>query len=203
MPQHNRRFAAYAFSRLLVQLLASWRGGHFWNPQKIQALMREAVLKTMIFGMAYASFVALSGGLITPVNAETANIHSTYSSNGTWWEVAEGRMYWAGNYWLFSFNDSGEGFSHQVAWNCPASAELADGIFRNRGYCIMTDSDGDQIFSTFGGEGPLGETFTGRQTYNTGTGKYEGITGGHNFFCNGVGANEQGYCRQEAEYTLP
>jgi hypothetical protein len=135
--------------------------------------------------------------------ADSAKLHSGWKTEGTWQEIAEGRSYWSGKYWGFSFNDAGQGFGHNMAWNCPASAEIAAGVFASSGFCTMTDIDGDKIFAKFGGEVPLGEPFKGYQEYTGGTGKFAGITGGHAFGCTGVGTDAQLSCVQEAEYTLP
>ena len=157
------------------------------------------------FGLAALVAAFLTSGLFhaPSASAESATLHSGYKTVGTWWEVAEGRLYWAGSFWLTSYNNAGSGFGHKNVWNCPATGEVADGMFSATGYCIMTDPDGDKIFATFVGRAPAGEEFTGHQTYTGGTGKYAGISGGHDFFCNGVGTDEQGLCRQEVDFTLP
>ena len=148
------------------------------------------------------SVAALVAGLSVPALADSATLHSTAKADGTWWEVAEGRLYWAGTYWVFSFNDAGEGFSHEMVWNCPATGVVVDGVGKFTGSCIKTDRDGDKIFSSWVGGFSPGEQFTGRETYEGGSGKYEGITGGHDFQCEFFGPDEQGMCRQQIKYTL-
>ena len=140
--------------------------------------------------------------LAMPAFADSAKIHSTAKADGTWWQIEEGRMYWAGTYWITSFNDSGDGFGHEWAWSCPATGEMVNGAGNFKGFCIMADQDGDKIFGSWEGGFAPGENFDGRVDYEAGTGKYAGITGGHDFSCSVISADEQIISRQEAEYTL-
>ena len=135
--------------------------------------------------------------------ADSAKLRSAWKTEGTWQEIAEGRSYWSGKYWGFSFNDEGQGFGHNMAWNCPASAQIAEGVFQTSGFCTMTDMDGDKVFARFEGEVRLGEPVKGYQEYTGGTGKFAGIKGGHAFDCTFVGTDAQFGCVQEVEYTLP
>ena len=137
-----------------------------------------------------------------PAYAGSAKIHSTAKAVGSWWQVADGRMYWAGTFWITSFNDAGKGFAHEWAWNCPATGVMVGGAGSFKGFCIMADGDGDKVFGKWDGGFPPGERFVGHVDYEGGTGKFEGITGGHDFSCAGVGADEQYVCRQEAKFTL-
>ena len=163
---------------------------------EVRRKLREG---SMYRSILIAGFIA---GLALPAFADSANIHSTAKADGTWWQVADGRMYWAGTFWLTSFNDSGEGFANEWGWNCPATGVMVDGAGQFKGFCIMTDGEGDKIFGSWDGGFPPGENFVGHVDYEAGTGKFEGITGGHDFACNGISADEQYICRQKAEYTL-
>jgi hypothetical protein len=80
--------------------------------------------------------------------------HSSYKGVGTLTNVAPNRMHWGGIYWGHSFNDSMSGFLHDVVWNCPASADIANGQVTFKGYCTLTDADGDKIFGDWSGSGP-------------------------------------------------
>ena len=158
--------------------------------------------------MSRLSIVFVAGVLaavvpIAPSRADTATLTSSYQAQGTWWEVSEGRTYWSGTFWVFSFNEAGKGFGHQMAWNCPATGVVADGIAHFKGFCVETDTDGDKLFSSWEAEAPVDEALTGHEIYEGGTGKYAGVTGEHDFACYAVGSNEQGYCRQQVTYTLP
>jgi hypothetical protein len=106
-------------------------------------------------------------------------------------------------YWGFSFNDEGKGFAHKMAWNCPAVTEILEGRLDVKGNCTMTDTDGDKIFGTFEGKGPIGGSLEGVHNYHDGTGKYRGIKGSHTFQCQGVGTDGQLFCHQQVTYQLP
>jgi hypothetical protein len=151
--------------------------------------------------------VVLVFSIITVFNlssamADSATVYSGWKSVGEWREVAEGRSYWLGIYWGVSHNVSGKGMGHEMAWNCPAAAEIVDGMLTSHGFCTMVDLDGDKIFAQFRGKAVLGEPFKGHQDFTGGSGKYEGIEGGHDFDCRAIGT-EQLACRQDMEYTLP
>jgi hypothetical protein len=133
--------------------------------------------------------------------AESATVYSGWKSVGEWREVAEGRSYWLGIYWGVSHNVNGEGIGHEMAWNCPAAAQSVDGNLDSHGFCTMVDPDGDKIFAQFAGKAVLGEPFKGHQDYTGGSGKHEGIEGGHDFECRAIGT-DQFACRHDMEYTL-
>lgn len=139
---------------------------------------------------------------ISSAMADSATLHSGWKSVGEWREVEEGRSYWLGIYWGVSHNIDGEGMGHEMAWNCPAAAQIVDGNLSSHGFCTMVDPDGDKIFAQFAGKADLGEPFKGHQDCTGGTGKYEGIKGGHDFDCRAIGI-DQFACRQDMEYTLP
>lgn len=159
--------------------------------------MNKYSTMAIIFTVSSMLFVHVSD-----VRAESAVVHSGWKTEGDWREVAEGRSYWSGTYWGVSHNLNGEGMGHEMAWDCPASAQIADGMLSSKGFCTMVDPDGDKIFAEFAGDAILGERFKGHQDYTGGTGKYKGIEGGHGFNCLSIGTN-QFTCLQEMEYTLP
>ena len=165
----------------------------------------------IIAATTLATTVALGAGLVVApdARAETADLSSTFKAQGRPMEVGEGRIYWRGIYWGGSFNNEGRGFGHRALWRCPAVSEIANGAVSGKGYCVMTEPDGDQVFGSFDGEGKEGGLFEGMQQFTGGTGKYEGITGGHSFQCEVVSAAPRDAslvelsCIQEVEYTLP
>ena len=152
--------------------------------------------------LAIPIFFAVSAFNMSNAMADSATLYSGWKSIGEWSEVAEGRSYWLGIHWGVSQNVSGEGMGHEMAWNCPAAAQVVDGELDSHGYCTMVAPDGDKIFAQFAGKAALGEPFKGHQGYTGGSGKYEGIEGGHDFDCRSVGV-DQFACRQDVEYTLP
>lgn len=142
-------------------------------------------------------------GLVGPADADTTSLHSGYRKAGTWREVGEGQMVWSGTYWLVSFNEAGGGFGHRMASTCPATVIVVDGTARYAGFCVKTDTDGDQLFSSVQGVSAPDERFVGSEVYDGGTGKYAGISGEVDFSCDAIGPAGQGYCEHQVTYTLP
>lgn len=165
----------------------------------------------MIVATKLAATLALGAGLAAApdARAETADLSSIFKAQGRPMEVDEGRIYWRGIYWGGSFNNAGAGFGHRALWRCPVVSEIADGALSGKGYCVMTEPDGDKVFGSFDGEGQADGLFEGTQHYTGGTGKYEGITGGHSFQCEVVNMAPRDAslielsCIQEVEYSLP
>jgi len=69
-------------------------------------------------------------------------------------------------------NDAGEGPFNNMGTRCIGLREANGNEVVNRGSCIDTDKDGDQVFSTY-----LADAKSGRHEFVGGTGKYQGITG--------------------------
>lgn len=69
-------------------------------------------------------------------------------------------------------NDAGEGPFNDMGTRCLGLREATGNEVVNRGSCIDTDKDGDQVFSTY-----LADAKNGRHEFVGGTGKYQGITG--------------------------
>ncbi len=95
------------------------------------------------------------------------------------------------------------GFLHQVVWNCPAAADIANGEVTFKGYCTLTDADGDKIFGDWSGGGPVNGDIVGHVNMTGSTGKYAGIQGSLDFQCRGVGTDDQLFCTQQVEHELP
>lgn len=152
--------------------------------------------------VVFAAVALASGILALGAKADDARLSSGWKFTGGVTEVGPERSYLDGVYWGVSFNDAGQGFAHQMAWNCPAFGEIVGDTVDVKGLCTMVDADGDKIFATFSGSAPVGGHLTGEQTYTAGTGKYEGIGGGHKFDCAGITA-DQLFCTQEVDYKLP
>jgi hypothetical protein len=69
-------------------------------------------------------------------------------------------------------NDAGEGPFDDMGTRCLGMREMSGSDVVNRGSCIDTDKDGDQVFSTYEADAKRG-----RHVFVGGTGKYRGITG--------------------------
>ena len=99
---------------------------------------------------------------------------------GTAHQIEEGHFYWVGEFSGTFFNDKGEGsMFHRAGVKCPA---YFDADFRTNksvagGYCVITDTDGDQAYLKWHNKGDPRPTGHGPGTwhYTGGTGKYEGI----------------------------
>jgi hypothetical protein len=163
------------------------------------ASAKEVIMQTSVIIVAVA---LASGVLALGAKADNARLSSGWKFTGDVSEVGPERSYVTGVYWGMSFNDAGQGFAHQMAWNCPVVGEIDGGTLDAKGLCTMVDAEGDKIFATFARSAPVGGRFAGEQTYTAGSGKYEGISGGHKFDCAGITA-DQLFCSQEAEYKVP
>jgi hypothetical protein len=102
---------------------------------------------------------------------------------GKAYELEQGHFYWVGEFSGTFFNDKGPGsLFHRAGVKCPA---FFDADFNHKksqagGYCIITDTDGDQAVSTWQNQGDT-VTAPGTFQYVSGTGKYKGISGGGTF----------------------
>jgi hypothetical protein len=141
--------------------------------------------------------------LASPAEAQiaksgTAKIHSGWYSAGETKKVGEKRVFWVGEFWGVSFNDEGNGFMHQMAWNCPAVSDIIDASIQTKGNCTLTDPNGDKLYASWTGKGTVGGEFSGLADMTGGTGKYTGIQGAWEFQCKGVGPDSQFSCVQQA-----
>ena len=158
----------------------------------------------------WAAVPAITAGLLFAYAAKaedlpksgTVQVQSGWYGSGDIIDVGPDHSYWNADFWGVSFNEEGGGFLHNVAWFCPATIDIIDGNMSAKGLCAYTDQDGDKFFGEWDGTAPAGGEFSGMVTYTSGTGKYEGITGGNDFRCNGVGSHGQIQCRQTANYKL-
>lgn len=102
---------------------------------------------------------------------------------GKVFELEKDHIFWVGEFSGTVFNDSGSGFMHMASMVCPGSNDIhLDGQQgRADGYCVMTDKDGDKLYSVWSCKGPFPGPCDGDNKYTGGTGKYAGITGGNRF----------------------
>jgi hypothetical protein len=98
-------------------------------------------------------------------------------------QIEKGHFYWVGEFSGTFFNDKGKGsLFHRAGVKCPA---FFDADFNNKkgragGYCIVTDTDGDQAYLTWQNQGDPA-SMPGTFRYTGGTGKYQGISGDNTF----------------------
>jgi hypothetical protein len=106
-----------------------------------------------------------------------------------------------------TFNGKGQGFMHNGSLICPGSNDIyfEGGPGGAEGHCIFTDADGDKIFSAWSCKSPkLGAPCDGTLKFTAGSGKYEGISGGHRFHGYLLVPTASGYSTFEGgNYKLP
>ena len=135
--------------------------------------------------------LALSFGLGTPAHAEDWKVVGTFGwfGVGKAYEIDKGHIYWVGEFSGTFFNDKGKGsLFDKAAVKCPAYNDI-DAIKKKNsyaGYCIITDTDGDQAYLKWQGGGDT-KVGPGTWEYTGGTGKYEDISGSDYTF---VGFNQ-------------
>jgi hypothetical protein len=102
---------------------------------------------------------------------------------GKVFELEKDHIFWVGEFSGTVFNDSGSGFMHMVSMVCPGSNDIhLDGQQGSAdGYCVMTDKDGDKLYSVWSCKGPFPGPCDGDNKFTGGTGKYAGITGSNRF----------------------
>lgn len=96
-------------------------------------------------------------------------------------KVGENHFVGSGNGAGVNFNVAGSGPLHMGTALCSLSFDYKDGSFVDGGFCADTDSDGDQMFTTWAGKGGDKVDESGTETITGGTGKFAGITGGGSY----------------------
>jgi len=117
---------------------------------------------------------------------------------------------------LLVFDENGlqltNGFLDHTTWHCWGLADYTNGMGTEHGYCIATDTEGDQVVASFGPgdkHAPDQKSWTGSGTFTMGTGKYKGISGGWtnvsrgNEFRPTVEGTYLDYATFQANYKLP
>lgn len=102
---------------------------------------------------------------------------------GTAHQIEENHFFWVGEFSGTFFNDKGEGsLFHRAGVKCPAYFDADYNIDKGTagGYCVITDTDGDQAYLSWISVGTIA-VGPGTFEYTGGTGKYEGITGSNTF----------------------
>ncbi len=156
----------------------------------------------LVAAVAITAMTAGDVGAAQLGSSGTGETHGAFKGVGTATEVGPNRVHWSGTYWGHSFNNAGDGLLHNTVWNCPAASDIADGVVDFKGYCTVTDPDGDKIYGSWSGGGPATGEITGSVEMTGGTGKYSGIQGGLDFQCRAVGNDDQLHCIQQFEYQL-
>lgn len=99
-------------------------------------------------------------------------------------EIEKGHYYWVGEFSGTFFNDKGPGsLFHLAGVKCPAHQDLNLNTKKadSGGYCIVTDTDGDQAYLSWTIPNGDVRAGSGEFEYTGGTGKYKGISGKNPF----------------------
>ena len=105
----------------------------------------------------------------------------------------------------------GNGLFDHATWHCFGLYDLANGMGQAHGYCVGTDTAGDQVVGTVADEKHTMDqkNVKGTFTFTMGTGKYAGITGSGTFeeHGNDFRATAEGpyasYSTYQGTYKLP
>ncbi|MFK5599932.1 hypothetical protein ACFZ8E_23485 [Methylobacterium sp. HMF5984] len=99
-------------------------------------------------------------------------------------------------------NDKGEAPFNDMGTRCVGMREANGNDVVNRGSCIDTDKDGDQVFSTYEANAK-----SGQHVFVGGTGKYQGISGSAEYTFQAVkvpeGARSMTIVPHKATWKLP
>jgi hypothetical protein len=127
--------------------------------------------------VAVSAVVALMG--VAQAEEGTVKATAAWEGQGYAFPVGEDQVYMVAVYAGVMFVDDGKGSLDAAAIVCPGTIDgnLAKGTKTGDGRCVITDRDGDRVFARFTCTGDLGGC-RGPFTIVSGTGKFEGITGG-------------------------
>ena len=117
----------------------------------------------------------------------TGKYASHLAGGGQTYELEKGHVFFLGASHGIFFNDVADGFLDKTEVTCAIANDLVDGASTAlNGHCIITDKDGDIIFSTFDTrdvDKSQPKYDCGTHIITGGTGKYSGITGREPFNC--------------------
>jgi hypothetical protein len=102
------------------------------------------------------------------------------------------------------FNDVADGFLEKTEVTCAIANDVVDGVSAAiHGRCIVTDKDGDKVFSVYQGKGTAPGIIAGENQWTGGTGKFSGIQGNNTFRVTAIGKNPASWIVWEGEWRLP
>ena len=139
----------------------------------------ENMVKQKLSWATIISFV-MAIGVINVANAEDWKVQGEFGwfGVGTAHQIEEGHFFWVGEFSGTFFNDKGEGsLFHRAGVKCPAFNDVNYNTNKSKagGYCVISDTDGDQAYLSWRNEGDQVDVGPGTFTYTGGTGKYVGI----------------------------
>ena len=173
--------------------------------------MKRTTLVHLTRRVAAASSVILLGAVTaSDVGAAEAlpktggvSVHSGYWAVGESVAFGEKNAQGHGNNRGITFNDKGSGPLHLGPTDCFYTFSTVAERTKVKGYCTFGDTDGDRIFTDFGGAFNAEGYVQGTHEVDGGTGKYAGIQGTMSFKCKYSGANGELACTQRLDYRMP
>jgi len=131
--------------------------------------------------------------------------------SGTYRDISMGQERLVRTYELLgvTISDTGDGPLHNSSVRCIGAAHILKGNLEDdKGLCVFTRPDGDQIFGPYKTEtGKIGVTAKGTSTWIGGTGKMTGIEGPNEWIRIMVRpaaeGTLQGYNKVKGNYKLP
>ena len=146
-----------------------------------------------ILARCVAASLAMALAAAAPASAEDWKAVGQFGwfSVGKSYELEKGHVYWIGEFSGTFFNDKGKGsLFDRAAVRCPAYNDIDFNAKKNRysGVCVITDTDGDNAYLKWEGEGDT-KVGPGKFAYTGGTGKYQGISGEGNTFVGVIQVN--------------
>jgi hypothetical protein len=116
---------------------------------------------------------------------------------------------------LNTFDENGltlsDGFGDHVTWHCWGTGDYTSGLGQDHGYCVGTDTAGDQLAVIISDEKHTldAKSWSGTDTLSGGTGKFAGVSGGGPSVCHGgefkpiIDGTYLDYCTGKWSYKLP
>ena len=128
---------------------------------------------------------------------QVAEVAQTY-------ELEKGHLYFLGRSHGVFFNDVADGFLDKTEVTCAIANDLVDGVSTAiNGHCIITDKDGDKVFTVYEGKGNAPGIIAGSNQLTGGTGKFTGIQGNNTFHVTAIGKTLSSWIVWEGEWRLP
>ena len=129
----------------------------------------------------------------------------SWSTHGKTVEMAPGHEVFSGKFAGVFNNDEGKGFLHESSWVCPGVNETKNDVTQSgKGYCLVTDTDGDKAFLSWGGgKATKPGKANGKFEWTGGTGKYAGITGSNTYSGTFILPTSEGYSDLKGDWELP
>jgi hypothetical protein len=160
------------------------------------------------------SAFALSAAIVLGIPARAADLpkegkyKGTTSGYGTYKSIPVGK-----ERVLTTWDENGivltDGLFDHTSYHCWGTGDIIKGVEQDQGYCVSTDTAGDQIMATVTSKHPSDAPSYDVALINTyGTGKYTGISGTEQDKCHSgeFKAPEGAYlqhCEIEGSYKLP